>query len=181
MNKQDRKKVEEYYFIERMMKNMYGEMMSRIYMDSNPSVLYPYTVEFELEEAGKPYFYGYTMEVGPDGQPVVNKFGNIGQSNKTQTISEHRDPTVDVLESKEGNSIKIIADLPGVTKDNIKVTENQGVVNIAAENGDRKYNKNIPTGKKLDADKSNANFTNGVLELDIPLRKSEDEKNIRID
>ena len=121
------------------------------------------------------------MEVGPDGQPVVNKFGNIGQSNKTQTISEHRDPTVDVLESKEGNSIKIIADLPGVTKDNIKVTENQGVVNIAAENGDRKYNKNIPTGKKLDADKSKANFTNGVLELDIPLRKSEDEKNIRID
>ena len=98
-----------------------------------------------------------------------------------QTISEHRDPTVDVLESKEGNSIKIIADLPGVTKDNIKVTENQGVVNIAAENGDRKYNKNIPTGKKLDANKSKANFTNGVLELDIPLRKSEDEKNIRID
>ena len=160
--------------IDRIFENMFQEMQSLNSMFNNTE--FPKNVE-----ARKPYFYGYTMEVGPDGQPVVNKFGNIGQSNKTQAISEHRDPTVDVLESKEGNSIKIIADLPGVTKDNIKVTENQGVVNIAAENGDRKYNKNIPTGKKLDADKSNANFTNGVLELDIPLRKSEDEKNIRID
>ena len=71
--------------------------------------------------------------------------------------------------------------MPGVTKENIKVTENQGMVNITAENGDRKYNKNIPTGKKLDADKSKANYLNGILELEIPLRKSEDEKNIRID
>ena len=161
-------------FIDRIFENMFHEMSSLNSMFNNTE--FPQNVE-----AGKPYFYGYTMEAGPDGQPVVNKFGNIGQSNKTQTISEHRDPTVDVLESKEGNSIKIIADLPGVTKDNIKVTENQGVVNIAAENGDRKYNKSIPTGKKLDANKSKANFTNGVLELDIPLRKSEDEKNIRID
>ena len=161
-------------FIDRIFENMFHEMSSLNSMFNNTE--FPKNIE-----AGKPYFYGYTMEVGPDGQPVVNKFGNIGQSNKTQTISEHRDPTVDVLESKEGNSIKIIADLPGVTKDNIKVTENQGVVNIAAENGDRKYNKSIPTGKHLDANKSKANFTNGVLELDIPLRKSEDEKNIRID
>jgi len=71
--------------------------------------------------------------------------------------------------------------MPGVTKENIKVTENQGMVNITAENGDRKYNKNIPTGKKLDADKSKANYLNGILELKIPLRKSEEEKNIRID
>ena len=161
-------------FIDRIFENMYREMESLNSMFNN--------VEFPKNiEAAKPYFYGYTMEVGAVGQRVVKNFGNIGQSNKTQTISEHRDPTVDVLESKEGNSIKIIADLPGVTKDNIKVTENQGVVNIAAENGDRKYNKNIPTGKKLDADKSKANYLNGILELEIPLRKSEDEKNIRID
>ena len=103
-------------FIDRIFENMFREMSSLNSMFNNTE--FPQNVE-----AGKPYFYGYTMEAGPDGQPVVNKFGNIGQSNKTQAISEHRDPTVDVLESKEGNSIKIIADLPGVTKDNIKVTE----------------------------------------------------------
>jgi HSP20 family protein len=127
------------------------------------------------------------MEVGPDGQPIVNTFGNADQFNgstagsRPQNVSESQDPAVDVLESKKDNSIKIIVEMPGVTKENIKVTENQGMVNITAENGDRKYNKNIPTGKKLDADKSKANYLNGILELKIPLRKSEEEKNIRID
>ena len=173
-------KIKRNNLIDRIFENMYNEMESLNGMFNN--VEFPKNVE-----SGKPYFYGYTMEVGPDGQPVVNTFGNADQFNgstagsRPQNVSESQDPAVDVLESKKDNSIKIIVEMPGVTKENIKVTENQGMVNITAENGDRKYNKNIPTGKKLDADKSKANYLNGILELKIPLRKSEEEKNIRID
>jgi len=173
-------KIKRNNLIDRIFENMYYEMESLNGMFNN--IEFPKNVE-----SGKPYFYGYTIEVGPDGQPIVNTFGNADQFNgstagsRPQNISESQDPVVDVLESKKDNSIKIIVEMPGVTKENIKVTENQGMVNITAENGDRKYNKNIPTGKKLDADKSKANYLNGILELKIPLRKSEEEKNIRID
>ena len=173
-------KIKRNNLIDRIFENMYYEMESLNGMFNN--IEFPKNVE-----SGKPYFYGYTIEVGPDGQPIVNTFGNADQFNgstagsRPQNVSESQDPVVDVLESKKDNSIKIIVEMPGVTKENIKVTENQGMVNITAENGDRKYNKNIPTGKKLDADKSKANYLNGILELKIPLRKSEEEKNIRID
>ena len=173
-------KIKRNNLIDRIFENMYYEMESLNGMFNN--IEFPKNVE-----SGKPYSYGYTMEVGPDGQPIVNTFGNADQFNgstagsRPQNVSESQDPAVDVLESKKDNSIKIIVEMPGVTKENIKVTENQGMVNITAENGDRKYNKNIPTGKKLDADKSKANYLNGILELKIPLRKSEEEKNIRID
>ena len=173
-------KIKRNNLIDRIFENMYYEMESLNGMFNN--IEFPKNVE-----SGKPYFYGYAIEVGPDGQPIVNTFGNADQFNgstagsRPQNVSESRDPAVDVLESKKDNSIKIIVEMPGVTKENIKVTENQGMVNITAENGDRKYNKNIPTGKKLDADKSKANYLNGILELEIPLRKSEEEKNIRID
>ena len=173
-------KIKRNNLIDRIFENMYYEMESLNGMFNN--IEFPKNVE-----SGKPYFYGYTIEVGPDGQPIVNTFGNADQFNgstagsRPQNVSESQDPAVDVLESKKDNSIKIIVEMPGVTKENIKVTENQGMVNITAENGDRKYNKNIPTGKKLDADKSKAKYLNGILELKIPLRKSEEEKNIRID
>ena len=173
-------KIKRNNLIDRIIENIYYEMESLNGMFNN--IEFPKNVE-----SGKPYFYGYTIEVGPDGQPIVNTFGNADQFNgstagsRPQNVSESQDPAVDVLESKKDNSIKIIVEMPGVTKENIKVTENQGMVNITAENGDRKYNKNIPTGKKLDADKSKANYLNGILELKIPLRKSEEEKNIRID
>ena len=173
-------KIKRNNLIDRIFENMYYEIESLNGMFNN--IEFPKNVE-----SGKPYFYGYTIEVGPDGQPIVNTFGNADQFNgstagsRPQNVSESQDPAVDVLESKKDNSIKIIVEMPGVTKENIKVTENQGMVNITAENGDRKYNKNIPTGKKLDADKSKANYLNGILELKIPLRKSEEEKNIRID
>ena len=96
-------------------------------------------------------------------------------------FEEYREPFVDVIDDKEGNKIRIIAELPGIKKANIKITENQGTVQIKAENGDRKYNTDVPTGRKLDSPKSKATFTNGMLELEIPIKKSNDETDIRVD
>ena len=124
------------------------------------------------------------MQIGPDGKPVVQEFGNVEnarQIQKTDSLQEYREPFVDVIDDKEGNKIRIVVELPGVKKSNIKVTENEGVVQIKAENGDRKYNTDVPTGRKLDSPKSKATFTNGILELEIPIKKSNDETNIQVD
>ena len=166
-------------FIEKIFENMYREIQSldSIFIDNQ--INFPKNMEF-----GKPYFYGYTMQIGPDGKPVVQEFGNIEntrQIQKADSLQEYREPFVDVIDDKEGNKIRIIAELPGIKKANIKITENQGTVQIKAENGDRKYNTDVPTGRKLDSLKSKATFTNGMLELEIPIQKSNDETNIQVD
>lgn len=165
--------------IDRILENMYREMQS---LDNFVNSQFDFPQKLV---SGKPYFYGYTMEVGPDGRPIVHEFGNIDQKNNLQSPDlqnpDSREPLVDVLEDSDGNKIRIVAELPGVQKEDIKITETQGVVNIKAENENRKYNTDVPTGKQLDTDKSKTKFTNGILELEIPLKKSEDEKNIQID
>ena len=166
-------------FIDKIFENMYREIQSLDSMFDDVQVNFPKNMEL-----GKPYFYGYTMQIGPDGKPVVQEFGdveNARQIQKTDSLQEYREPFVDVIDDKEGNKIRIVVELPGVKKSNIKVTENEGVVQIKAENGDRKYNTDVPTGRKLDSPKSKATFTNGILELEIPIKKSNDETNIQVD
>jgi|TARA_Y100001949_G_C15932668_1_gene306391 HSP20 family protein len=165
-------------FIEKIFENMYREIQSLDSMFTDSQINFPKNMEF-----GKPYFYGYTMQTGPDGKPIVREFGNIENTSQIQnadSISEHREPLVDVIDDKDGNKIRIVAELPGVNKADIRITENQGTVKIKAENGDRKYNTDVPTGRKLDSPKSKATFTNGMLELEIPIKKSNDETDIRV-
>ena len=130
-----------------------------------------------------PHYYGYSMTIGSDGKPVIKEFGNVRNSEESyvNTDSEYRDPQIDIINDENNGKIKIIAEMPGVKKENIEITENQGIVKIKAENGERKYNKDVSTGKKLNANKTTSKFTNGILELEIELEKSETEKKIKID
>jgi hypothetical protein len=54
-----------------------------------------------------PYFYGYTMTVGPDGKPVVKEYGNV-QPGLLQK-SETREPFVDVIVDNKEKVLKIVA------------------------------------------------------------------------
>ncbi len=42
-----------------------------------------------------PYYYGYTMTVGPDGRPVVREYGNVNQ--ESLSASNTREPMVDTI------------------------------------------------------------------------------------
>ena len=129
-----------------------------------------------------PYYYGYSMTMGPNGKPMIKEFGNLQDSEEAyvKTNSEYIDPQIDIINDENNNKIKIIAEMPGVKKENIEITENQGIIKIKAENGERKYNKEISTGKKLNANKTTSKFINGILELEIELEKPETEKKIKI-
>jgi len=113
---------------------------------------------------------------------MIKEFGNLQDSEEAyvKTNSEYIDPQIDIINDENNNKIKIIAEMPGVKKENIEITENQGIIKIKAENGERKYNKEISTGKKLNANKTTSKFINGILELEIELEKPETEKKINI-
>ena len=62
--------------------------------------------------------------------------------------------------------------MPGVTKQDIKVSITENSVTIHAEKNDKKYHTEIPASLAIDANKSaKANYSNGILELKIALKE----------
>ena len=57
-----------------------------------------------------PYYYGYTMTVGPDGKPIVKEYGNV----KPQGLpsSNSREPMVDTIVNEKEKLVKLVAEMP---------------------------------------------------------------------
>ena len=110
-----------------------------------------------------PFYYGYTMAVGPDGRPVVKQYGNVkpGLSPKSDT----REPLVDTLVDDKEKLVRLIAEMPGVEKKDVKIVVDGKIVNIDAENGDKKYHAKVPIKHKVDENSVKASYKNGILEI----------------
>jgi HSP20 family protein len=119
-----------------------------------------------------PYYYGYQITLGPDGRPRIREFGNArpGLQGLIQQ-SAVREPLVDTAFDEKDNSLTITAELPGITKQDIKLETSEGLVTIHAEKGDKKYHTEIPVDEQLDAETAKATYTNGILELKIKSKK----------
>jgi HSP20 family protein len=118
------------------------------------------------------------MTLGPDGKPKIREFGNVkptrkpeafGISKPTLSVKEEREPLVDVLTTN--NTIQIIAELPGVEKEDIKLHGTEDTLTITVETPKRKYFKEIPMPTKIDPKKAKTTYKNGVLEITIPKTK----------
>ena len=120
----------------------------------------------------QPYFYGYQITVGTDGKPHIREFGNVKPSQKGLIEqSEVRQPLVDTSINEKENTMIITAEMPGITKEDVKVTMEEGLVKIHAEKGNKKYHTELPVDNELDADSTKASYINGVLELRIQFKK----------
>lgn len=128
---------------------------------------------FENQKGGQvqtygPYYYGYEMTVGPDGKPHVKEWGNV-KPTASLASSDVRQPYVDTLFDKESNSLKLVAEMPGIEKSDIKVTVEGKTVDIKAEHEDRKYHTRVPINHKVDENSAKAKYANGILELSLKL------------
>jgi len=121
-----------------------------------------------------PYYYGYSITVGPDGKPQIREYGNVKPS--LLPSSEVREPLVDTLVDDKENTLKLVAEMPGVEKKDIKVAVEGNLVNIDAERGDKKYQTKVPIKHKVDVDSVKASYTNGILEVQFKLKKEDKPK-----
>jgi len=122
---------------------------------------------FETPSEGKkvyrPYVYGFSMSVGPDGKPVIREFGNVQPSQRGPKIREEREPLVDAME--EDKDVVIVAELPGVEKDNINLHATEDHLTISVDTPERKYHKDLSLPAKVDPKSAQASYKNGVLEV----------------
>ncbi|AFS81295.1 heat shock protein HSP20 [Candidatus Nitrosopumilus koreensis AR1] len=117
-----------------------------------------------------PYYYGYVKTVGEDGIPHVTEWGNAKPANSLADTTV-RDPYVDVSVNEQERTLKIVSEMPGIEKSDIKLNVSDKQVLLSAQHGERKYEKKIPLPSKVDENSAKAKYTNGVLELTIHLAK----------
>jgi HSP20 family protein len=88
--------------------------------------------EFKTKGSSQgPYYYGYTMTVGPDGKPIVKEYGNAKPG--LVSASNTREPIVDSIVDEKEKLVKLVAEMPGVEKSDVKILVEGKSVNISAE------------------------------------------------
>ncbi len=108
---------------------------------------------------GQPLVYGFSMHVGPDGKPHVEHFGNVRQGKVTQ----EREPLVDLVDLKD--ELRVVAELPGVSKDAIQVNVQGNVLHLSVTDPERPFSKRVPLPASVDEKSANASYKNGILEI----------------
>jgi len=127
-------------------------------------------------------------------QDIERRLGAVLNSNRPIQKVETFTPAVNEKVDEKGYHLEV--DLPGVNKENIEISVNEGVLTISGERKlERKEEKENYTRIEsffgrfersfklpVDADSENieAKFENGVLKLFIPRRKKPEGKKIEI-
>ena len=111
-----------------------------------------------------PMVWGWNMQIGPDGKPTFKEFGNVKPSVKGAPIaSKDREPLVDVF--IEDKVVRVIVELPGVSKDDVNVKTTESKIIITAEGNDRNYSAERDLSVKIKPKTASAKYRNGILEL----------------
>jgi len=139
----------------------------------------------KVEEWG-PFVYGYTIKIGPQGKPEIREFGNIKPQPKlgcraTVDVKREREPLVDV--ALINGEVKVVAELPGVDKKDIKLNSTEETLTISVDAGERSYFKEIELPTKVEVRNAKSTYKNGVLEVTLPAKKACEPKGqpIKID
>ena len=125
------------------------------------------TAEVEPELEGKkkpiPYIYGFSITIGPDGKPEVREFGNVRRTERGRVISDVREPLVDVMD--RGKEVVIIAEVPGVKKEDIHLGVQKNEIRLFVNTKDIKYEKIISVPPTVDMRTMQMEYNNGILEI----------------
>ena len=119
-----------------------------------------------------PFVYGYSITIGPDGKPQIREFGNVQPTRFGPRIKEEREPLVDVYTTN--GEVKVIAELPGVNKEDIQLHGTEDTLTISVDTPERKYYKEVKLPARVDPKGAKTSYKNGVLEVTLP--KKEERK-----
>jgi HSP20 family protein len=86
-------------------------------------------------------------------------------------IKEEREPLIDVINTD--GEIKIVAELPGVEKENIKLHGTEKSLTISVDTPERKYFKEVELPALVDPKTAKSIYKNGVLEVTLTKKKEE--------
>lgn len=110
---------------------------------------------------GAPIIRGFSITIGPDGEPV---FREIGSSTVKPIKEGEKEVIVDIVETKDG--YLITADLPGLREEDISIEVRDNKLIIKGY-GKYTYYKVIDLPEKASKEIIEKKYLNGVLTLKI--------------
>jgi HSP20 family protein len=161
--------------IEEMMKEMEKEFMQ--FKDIEKQVPKDLIREQKSQDGSVrreigPIVYGYSMTIGPDGKPVIREFGNVKRGDEPlKGITEKREPLVDVVDGEK--QVRIIAEIPGVRKEDIDMHVDGRTLTITVNAENRKYEKQLQLPETAAVEGAKSSYNNGILEITFQKRPSE--------
>jgi HSP20 family protein len=111
-----------------------------------------------------PIVWGYSITIGPDGKPVIREFGNFKPQRGGEIIRE-REPLVDIIEQED--QIRVIAEVPGVEKDEIELKATENKLTIRVDTPERKYHRTVDLPEPVEPESAKATYKNGILEITL--------------
>jgi len=83
-------------------------------------------------------------------------------------LGERREPLFDVFD--EGDSVKLMAELPGVEKDDINLELAEGLLKIKVDTPTRKYYEEVKLPSEVEKETVESTYRNGILEVKLKKR-----------
>lgn len=146
--------------------------------------------EHQIPEGGRPRLrevrplvYVYSITIGFDGKLRVSEFGNVESLDAgaekigfaenrpgegSQKITE-REPLVDV--NTTDKEVKVVMEILGVKKEDIKINAYGETVEVTANNPQRKSHKTIGLPPETDIETARSRYNNGILEITFDKKK----------
>ncbi len=132
--------------------------------------------EKDLEEAVKssifggrgdsrPFVAGFSFNLGPEGKPTVQIFGN----NPTRRDG-FRSPISEQVVDDKNSTLRLLLEMPGVEKPDIKIEATDETAVITAERGAKKYRAQVNLNAEVEPDSGKAEYKNGILEISFSLK-----------
>jgi HSP20 family protein len=166
--------------VDQMMKEM-EKMMQEAFRNVEQQVPKNLVKERKLDDGSivremGPIVYGYSVKIGPDGKPVVRKFGNIDAFPNVLggglAVKEEREPLVDIIKGE--NELRVVAEVPGVNKEDLRVTATENSITLESVTGQPRYHKIIELPETIDPNTAKSTYKNGILELSFKRKGGSD-------
>jgi HSP20 family protein len=141
-----------------------------------------------VDHGNGPWFYGYSMVLGPDGKPIIREFGKMNPVNGLEAAPENMQINHSAVDSpltqldvdEKLKKVRVLVDLPGFEKKSIKVSARQTSVKIIAKDASREVETKVPLNITVDPDSAEATYNNGVLDLTLNIIKADEVKDVDI-
>ncbi len=134
------------------------------------------SVQKEIEDAMKnsifgderfsgPFIAGFSFNMGPEGKPSVQLFGN-----NPMTGNGFRAPINEQVLDEKSGTLRLLLEMPGVEKQDIQVDATEDKAVITAENEQKKYRAEIELKATVKPDSGEAVYKNGMLEISFSFK-----------
>jgi HSP20 family protein len=123
--------------------------------------------------------YGYIMTTGPDGKPIVKEWGT--DFPETPRVEQPNDEPLSQVDIDRANkTVRVIMDLPGITKESIKIMGTETSIRVKADYDRWNVDHEVPISAKVDPNTAKATYNNGVLDITLDLIEETESEGVDI-